>query len=288
LVNPPRTSTKFFVVLVFLGFLSFGVAVRLWKSSPTGTNRTIVAPGQEASKEASAGRAYSLPANFKLDVAAERGPEGQVFIVGSTNLPDETKLSIETSRGQESGSGDSAVFVMNGHFRSAGFTKGRQPYPAGNYTVRVFCLFNRTWQNRAVLAAVGEGGANLHGRLFKLKDPDVVDSEVMMDQRRRIIFPPITPAVLAIILVKTAVLTIPEKGRSGSDIQTNLDLFVRGGGFTPKAWTAVRTEANSYTVALECIDAGSQKQALWSVNLDTRTVKYINELAKLLSWTPNY
>jgi hypothetical protein len=162
LVNPPRTLAGSIVALVFLGLILFGIVVRWWKS-------TTAITGQEAAERAGKTRKYSLPADFNLDVAAERGTEGQIFIVGSTNLPDGTKLSIEVSPGQESEAGDSAVFVTNGHFRSAGFTKRNQPYSAGKYKVRVFCYFNQIWQNREVLAAVGEGGKNLQGGLFKLR-----------------------------------------------------------------------------------------------------------------------
>jgi hypothetical protein len=32
----------------------------------------------------------------------------------------------------------------------------------------------------------------------------------------------------------------------------------------------------------------SPQQAVWSVDLQTGKVKYVNENAKLFSWTPNY
>jgi hypothetical protein len=48
-------------------------------------------------------QAYALPPEITLDFAAERGDVGEVFVVGTTNLPDGAKLGAEVplSNGRE-------------------------------------------------------------------------------------------------------------------------------------------------------------------------------------------
>jgi hypothetical protein len=99
---------------------------------------------------------------------------------------------------------------------------------------------------------------------------------------------PNDPNSLAINLVKSAVLNIPEKGRSATDIETNIGIYIHKGNFSPKGWTAKQTGSDSFVVTLDCFDDGISKQAIWSVNLENRKVTYANELAKSLSWTRGY
>jgi hypothetical protein len=55
-----------------------------------------------------------------------------------------------------------------------------------------------------------------------------------------------------------------------------------------KGWSAKSGNADTYEVAFDFINGkAGEAQAIWSVNLKTGSVKYVNEAAKLFSWTPN-
>jgi hypothetical protein len=89
--------------------------------------------------------------------------------------------------------------------------------------------------------------------------------------------------------VKHAVLAVPGMGKSATDIEDNLALFTQPStGVRPgKGWSAMSAGANLYNVAYDFIDGGQgEKQAIWSVNAATKQVEYVNESAKLFSWTP--
>jgi len=183
------------------------------------------------------------------------------------------------------------AFVNGGKFRSGPLYQGVVVPVSGRQPLEVIAYFNGSWQNKSVLSLLGEGGKNLHGTLFKLTDPDVVDSDKILDAKFTLSLPPVAPGTKAISIVKHAILIVSGKGRSATDIEENIKLFESPGtGVTPgKGWSATPTGPGVYNVACDFIDGSAgEKQAIWSVNTATKRVKYVNEAAKLFSWTPNY
>jgi len=157
--------------------------------------------------------------------------------------------------------------------------------------VKFTAYFNGAWQSQSVLSLVGEGGKKLHGHLFKLTDPDVTDSDKLLDAKFTLALPQMAPETNAITIVKHAVLTVPGLGRSATDIEENLALFTKPGtGVTRgKGWSATTAGTNLFNVAYDFMDGSNgEQQAIWSVNTVTKQVKYVNHYAKLFSWTPNY
>jgi hypothetical protein len=249
-----------------------------------------------------------------LDAHADRGPEGEIYVVGSTNLPDGTKLWVHVESGRlplgapKAIAFDDDVSVRKGNIGTGALWQEipnpsfpsvdgapkllRRPFQAGSYKVRFESYFNGAWQTQEVLALLGgEGGKNLHGKILKLHDPDVVDSSKVLDDLTTVAFPPLEPEAKAISLVKAAVLTVPENGRSATDVETNISLFMS----TPvccrpgKGWSAKAGGADTFEVGFDFIDGGAgEKQAIWRVNLKTGAVTYVNESAKIFSWTPKY
>lgn len=184
--------------------------------------------------------------------------------------------------------------MQNGSFRSGSLYQDATVPLTGTQPLEIVAYFNGAWQSKNVLAALGDGGKNLKGKLFKRTDPDVIDSDKFLEAKFTIALPPlprVAPETDAIKLVKHAVLTVSGKGTSATDIEENVKLFTQPGtGVRPaKGWSATLATANVYNVTYDFID-GSQgeKQAIWSVNIRTKQVKYLNEMAKLFSWTPNY
>jgi len=257
---------------------------------------------------------YTLPADLSLDPHAERGTEGEIYVGGSTNFPNDTKLwiSIESGRlplgAPNVIASDDDVRVSNGKIRTVAMWQRvpdpafpsvdeepkflKRPFQAGSYKVRFEAYFNSAWQSPGVLVLLGgEGGKNLHGKILKLQDPDVIDSSKVLDDLTTIALPPLKPEAIAISLVKAVVLTVPGMGRSATDVETNISLFMSAPAFCRPArgWSAHTSDADMFEVVFDFIDGGAgEKQAIWSVDLKTGKVKYVNESAKIFSWTPNY
>lgn len=110
----------------------------------------------------------------------------------------------------------------------------------------------------------------------------------MLDYTTSVVFPPLSLESEAINVVKKAILTVPDKGRSAKNIQENVKWFMTMPGLSPgRGWIAKAEQGKTYTVTYDFIDgkAGSS-QAIWSVDLGTKKVRYINQNAKLFSWAP--
>ena len=271
------------VVAVFLLLGCLGGLMNVGSSGSSGS-ASSASSGTPTPSSINA-KAYVLPADFFLNPVAEREPQGEIYISGTTNLPDGMQMWVVLGRkGTEE-----KTFISEGSFRSGPhYEKGTIPI-TGTQPVEFTAEFNPAWQNKTVLSLVGEGGKNLHGRLFKLKDPDVTDSEKILEATFTLSLPPISPEANAINIVKHAVLTVPGSGKSATDIEENLALYAKAGCKPINGWSASRTGTNVYNVSYDFDNGGGgEQQAIWSVNIVTKQVKYLNRYAKGFSWTPNY
>jgi hypothetical protein len=235
--------------------------------------------------------APSLPSNFFLHAWAQREDEGDVVILGDTNLPDELKIGVEIRVQRWPPDQDFEILVDHGQFRSRGFINRRVPYSPGKYRVHFLAHFNGAWQKPRLLKLIGDGGTKLKpGRLFRLEDPDLIDSDKILDFWQTIAFPPVSENIQAISLVKTAVLTTPEKGRSSDSVENTIKEFMHPPSVQPaRGWSAAKIQNGEYRVCFDFIDGTlGEKQAIWSANLATRQVHYLNKSAKILSWLPNH
>jgi hypothetical protein len=232
-------------------------------------------------------KAYLLPAEFFITPVAERGPDGEIYISGTTNFPDGMKMWIVVGPKKA----QQEAFVRNGRFRSGPLYKGVAVPVSGRQPVEFIAHFNGAWQGKRVLSLLGEDGKNIRGSLVKLTDPDVDDSGKILDAKFNLWLPPVPADANAITIVKHAILIVPGKGKSATDIEENIKLFESPGtGVTRgKGWTSTPTAAGIYNVVYGFNDGkAGEKQAIWTVNTTTKQVKYVNEAAKLFSWTPNY
>jgi hypothetical protein len=259
--------------------------------------------------------AYTLPSKLFLRTEATRGPEGEIYIHGSTNLPHGLNIELEVTPTKVYGE----VTVQNGSFTSTGlmakspnthFIQGlpepgnskyievpflpgrRQIHFHASFAANTATRFDAVFQRPEVIMVVGEGGKNLRGEMFKETDPDVIDSPRVLDYSQAVEFPPLTPEAEAINLVKRAALNVPGMGKSSTDIDQNVQYYMSSPGIHrgPGGWTAKLTGNSTYDVSFDLITDDSQghHQAIWSANLATRQVKIVNMAAKYLSWTPNY
>jgi len=255
----------------------------------------VLAGCGDATKEAAGRRptTQTLPERITLELAALRDDGGAIVIQGTTNLPEGLKLWIDVDYGKMRIAQDSETYVQNGSFRSAGFTASEEPLPAGKYTVRVLAYFNENWQSPRVLQLVGRGGSKLKGHLFKLDDPELIDSDRRLDYTQSFILPPLDHVKVrelqAVGIVKKAVLVVDGRA-SAENVERSIADFMRSPELrVNKGWSAERIGGNSYRVTFDFINGKlGADQALWLVDLDTRNVKYLNKNAKYFSWTPKY
>jgi hypothetical protein len=270
------------------------------------------APGTESVER------YVLPDEVTLKAEAKRGPEGEMLVTGLTNFPDGLKLSINVESGRPPRviAGDGKVLVRNSTFHTRplwaevlnkdfkDFTPAmkawpdvadlkfrRRPFAAGKYTVHFTAWFTGDWQDNSVLDLLGgSGGKALHGSILKATDKDVVDSDDVLDYTASLMLPALSPEAEAIALVKASVLTVPGEGRSAIDTEgTVKDFMTPGSGLKPRnGWSATVKENRLYEVVFDYLSGNAPTRAVWSANLTTREVKYVNSNAKFMSWSPNY
>lgn len=187
--------------------------------------------------------------------------------------------------------------VPNTRFTKKGWPKSIEvddrlkPFPAGKFKIRFESYFNGAWQTPEVLAILGgDYSKKLNGPIIKATDKDVIDSPKVVDYVATLPFPPLSSEAKAINLVRAIILTVPGKGRSSGDVQANVDLFMSSPGIKAgKGWAAKRQRPTIYQVTYDFID-GTQgdEQAIWSANIASGEVKYVNENAKIFSWTPDF
>ena len=262
-----------------------------------------------------------MPAEMTLEAHALRGPEGELYITGTTNFPDGMKIWVHVGFPKPVALDDD-VRISNSKFQTKALWQEipnpffnskiakfpdaaklrirKKPIRAGSYKVQFEAYFNSGWQKPEVLATLGgEGGKTLHGKLFKDLNPDVVDSSKALEYAIAVELPVLTSEARAISLVKAAVLTVPGEGRSATDVEANIDWFItssavrvhgdRTKGMRPaKGWLARVKDLDNYEVIFDYVDGDASEQAIWNVVLKTGVVRYVNEHAKTFSWMPDY
>jgi len=219
-------------------------------------------------------------------ISTRRIENGGVVILGKAKLPKGTKLMIDLTR---SGRllGQTKVFVNEeGNFSSEPFTDNNKPHPSGIYKVKIYSYFNKMWQTDDVLNKTGENGAKLLPALLVPDDSEFPKAGGHLDVSLDITFPGVSPELQAIQAVKDAILTLPDKGRSADPIKNVIAYFEKAGGFKAIGWAANQSPNGIWIITFNCIDAGQTKKAQWEFNPKTKIVKYLDPLAKLLSWLP--
>lgn len=233
---------------------------------------------------------------------------------GATNLPDGLKVWIDIpdiewkepfkdfqgkQRLAPTNPKDSELVVSQGIVRTKPLFASKQTaIPPGQHSFHVLAYFNGAWQSKEVLALVGEGGTRLKGKIFKKEDPDVVDSDLILDYSTRVEVPPVTiqntPTPMdsnsnaALKLVQKTVLSTPENGRSSMNVGDGVRFMMSPGtGMRENKGWSVRDEGDNYNVIFNFINgAQGEDEAIWSVNKNSKAVRYVNKNAKIFSWIP--
>ena len=120
-------------------------------------------PGANPSTAVSATLAPSLSVAITVGVEGNDRPT----IVGTTNLPDATELTVRLSRDDRSyTSEDEKVVIARGQFRAGPFSRRGAPLDPGVYAIEVSSPFAAR-QPAAVRAVIGHDGERLQGPLVR-------------------------------------------------------------------------------------------------------------------------
>lgn len=222
---------------------------------------------------------------WTIKPVATRDPSGGILISASTNIPDGLKIWVELADGSTS-----KTQVSNGNISSEPFTRKGKVIPTGPHRVSFLAYFNEFWQQpSAVTEITGKGGKKLNGKLFHKTDPDVIDSDKMLEYSATINFPPVSRELEAISLVKSATLVV-DGTRSSGTIGEAVDWSLKPGTgiYIGKGWKAVAKDSDTYEVQLDITDAANDGPAIWEADMRTKKVRYINKTAKDLSYIAPY
>jgi hypothetical protein len=180
----------------------------------------------EEEARAMLGRPISIQAlDVAIQVVMHRADDDTLLVMGSTNLPEGTKLWIqlyESRSGRHLGTGKTAV--TQGTIAASGFSSGAEPHPHDWYRVEVLGYFNGPWQQPdAVLAIVGREGEFLAGRFAEPLHPELSESEKRFRAEFECIAPPLRSApplgpadvARAVAITRRAVLTVD--GRTSAE-----------------------------------------------------------------------
>src|SRR5262249_41718527 len=169
--------------------------------------------------------------------------------------------------------------------------------PAGRYTVKLTSIFNSGWQSIEVLRKAGvdldeRGRSSMQTDPtalpktadFKPFDREFPQASRFLDVTRQVVIPAAAPTEVALSAVKSAHLTTPEHGRSELNLEQTTRLFALTGGFEPIGWSSAPGDGGRWIVTLDCRDGGTRKEAKWEYDPKTKRVRYLDPLAKTLSW----
>lgn len=120
------------------------------------------------------------------------------------------------------------------------------PYPVGPHSP-FLRLFQWAWQSKDVLKLVGDG-KEAQSENFRNEDSDVIDSDLTVDYVVTVPFPPMPPETQAINILKKAILTVPDRGRSSMTVEDGIKWFMGPNtGVTPgEGWSAKADSGSSY------------------------------------------
>ena len=252
------------------------------------------------------GNQSASPKELFQSISAESSDNGITIYGKVRGLPSGTKIRVEIiqlpdhSRIRGEGPMNSNVLVDEGAFKAKIINSDQVPFPAGSYSIRITSYFNSSWQSGDVLNKAGVTDLDSLGRSavntdpraipdssdFKPDDPEFPKASRHLEAVREVRLASPTADEAAIAAVRGATLFVAGSGRSSLSIGRSIDFFASMPGFKPLTWSAVAKSNTKWVVTLHCVDGEVEKSAQWEFNLESKAVKYLDPLAKLLSYVP--
>jgi hypothetical protein len=103
---------------------------------------------------------------LEADIRARSDGGNIPFVVGVTNLPDETRLMVGLRRKEANYFAQAQTTVAAGQFKTERFSALGKPLPPGNYEIEITMPLARV-QSAKVRTVIGEEGERLTGRLVE-------------------------------------------------------------------------------------------------------------------------
>jgi hypothetical protein len=238
-------------------------------------------------------------------VSAERTAGGLNIVGTIQKVPLGTKMRVEIVRKEGRGlkprdkPSIDTIVAPDGSFRANLSNRDGSAFSAGTYTVQITAMFNSGWQSVEVLKKAGveldsQGRSSIttdpkalpQTPDFKPFDPEFPRAGRYIEVRREVTVTALRADAAAIEAVKNARLTVQGRGRSALPVGKSVELFASAPGFKPKGWSAVQEQRGKWTVTLDCVDGDKETKAQWEYDPKTKVVKYLDPVAKALSYVP--
>lgn len=234
-----------------------------------------------------------------IEPSIQRDTMGGLAIVGATNLPAGTKLMGDLVGLVDAGyRGSSRGSVHDEQFLIGSFTRDKEEISQQFFRVELVSYFNEAWRQPSnVLALVGHGGERLAGNLVQPTDPDIDDTEYIV---RAVFECPAPPMVgepelsaseieNAERLVRAAVLEVEgrEPPKSSESVEDVVSRFMEYPGLcATEGWRADQVAPGLVDVTFTFQSGRDRAIARWQAIPRAGQVRYRNQMAKLLSWSP--
>jgi hypothetical protein len=277
--------------IVLLGAIALGLAMQF--SSPKLSEAPSV--GNLGANDGAVVRAgptpYTLsPASTRSliqTVSAIRNAEGGLVVSGVVLLPKGTKVWVQplSSDGKRILTQAETYVGNEGKFSTEPLFSGDGSIlKPGPQKVELLSHFTNLWQSSEVLGLVGENGSKLPSAALHPDDPEFPKNGGHLEEELTLSVPPLSMETVAIERVKKARLSVPNKGLSSEPVGKVIAWFDKA-GVKSLDWSAAQ-ESGRWVVSLDCQDGATRKKARWEYDEATHTVRYLDPLAKTLSWLP--
>jgi hypothetical protein len=260
----------------------------------------IYGPVQAVTRNAAASGSLLGP------LTTQRTADGMTISGTIRNIPAGTKMWVEIIHepgGPEepvSGPEDDHVIVnSDGKFQATIQASILHPseaaFRSGTYTILIESHFSSGWQTTDVLRQAGveldsQGRSDIYtdpkaipeSPDFKPNDPEFPKAGRYLRVIREVNLGSLPADQAAVEAVKSAILLVQGEGLSSLPVGKSLSVewFAKVGGFKPVAWSAQLGPDGKWVITLDCIDGEKPEKAKWSYDPKSKTVRYLDHLAK--------
>jgi hypothetical protein len=248
---------------------------------------------QQPSSTIEAQNKYSPPPegvkSLFMHLSAARDQSEGVVLRGASFLPPGFQVSISIGD-KDSYSGQVDVIINDdGSFQTPPLFNRGMPLKSGkmkvNFMTADFALHFKD-PNKARAQKLAEG---LPLSATKALDREFPRDHRQIDENDEVVVPRLSPEKEAVAAVKAAKINVQGKGVSKRSVEETVAWYVDAGNpgdFIAKGWSAHQENDGSWTVTLAVRDGGEDKEDKWEWIEATKSVRYLNADAKLMSWYP--
>jgi len=121
---------------------------------------------------------------------------------------------------------------------------------------------------------------------FKPNDPEFPSAGRYLSVIREVSLESLPANQAAVEAVKSATLLVQGEGLSSLPVGKSVEWFAKVGGFKPVSWSAQLGPDGKWVITLDCIDGDNPKKTQWSYDPRSKAVRYLDHIAKIISYVP--